>query len=402
MVDLIKIMVVFLVMVLLTFKKVSLWISLLASTFLLGLLFRLSLIRIVRDLFFSAIARETLFLLGAFVVILFFSNLLKETGRMVSILEGFRHFLKDIRVVIALLPAIIGLMPLAGGALVSAPMVVAGSDELRLSPEQRTFVNYWFRHLWEYVVPTFPALLMAAALIGIPVRRLGWINLPITAAAILSGIVVGFWGVSKPIRREENLSDNPSVWGLFKNLCPLLFALSLVIGFKVELVYAFGVVILGMIVFYRIGWPPILKGFKQSIPLELLFTVILVMGFKKILESSQAIPSVSAALSSSGIPNWLIAMSVPFLIGVITGVTYAPVGITLPILIPLLQNDPKFYDYMMLAFASGICGTLVSPLHLCLILTKDYFGAEWKGVYRLLWVPVGSILIVGLLITIFA
>ena len=96
--------------------------------------------------------------MGALIAILFFSNLMKETGRMDEILEGFRHILKDIRVVIALLPALIGLLPIVGGALVSAPMVVAGSDELRLSAERRTFINYWFRHVWEYILPTYPAV----------------------------------------------------------------------------------------------------------------------------------------------------------------------------------------------------------------------------------------------------
>ena len=49
---------------------------------------------------------------------------------------------------------------------------------LGLSPERRTFVNYWFRHLWEYVVPTYPGLILAATMLGMPVRRFGWINLP--------------------------------------------------------------------------------------------------------------------------------------------------------------------------------------------------------------------------------
>lgn len=223
MVELIKIGVVFFTIIALMFKKVSLWISLLVATVLLGLLFRLPIEKISMDVLSSAWDRKTLFLLGALFAILFFSNLLKETGRMNEILEGFRDILKDIRVVIALLPAIIGLMPIVGGALVSAPMVVEGSDELKLSPERRTFINYWFRHLWEYILPTYPALIIAATLIGIPVRKLGWINLPLTLTAIVSGALVGFWGVSKSVR-VKNLSSTPSGWGLFKNLCPLIFA----------------------------------------------------------------------------------------------------------------------------------------------------------------------------------
>jgi len=395
-VELVKIGIVFAVIIVLMYRKISLWLSLLLATFLLGILFRMPITKISMDIASSIVDTKTLFIIGAFVSILFFSNLLKETGRMNQIMEGFRSTLKDIRLVIALLPAIIGLMPIMGGALVSAPMVVEGSDELKLTPERRTFINYWFRHLWEYVLPTYPALVLAASLIGIPIRKLCWLNLPLTPAAILSGVIVGYWGVSKSTKAYENLSERTAIWILLKNLAPLVFALILVVGFKVELVFAFGITIAGMILFFRIGRQNILKGFKESIGVELLLTVAFVMGFKKVLESSQAIPAVSEALSSLGIPLWLVAMLIPLLVGVMTGVTIAPIGIGFPILIPLLQTHPDFLYYMMLAFAGGICGVMLSPLHLCLVLTREYFRADWRGVYRLIWFPVASILIAGL------
>lgn len=401
MVELLKIAIVFSVMIALTYKRISLWISLLVATILLGFFFRLSIIKIGTDLISSSLDAKTLFLVGSFVAIIFFSNLLKEAGRLDEILEGFKHILKDIRVVIALLPAIIGLMPIVGGALVSAPMVVSGCDELKLSPERRTFINYWFRHLWEYILPTYPALVLAATLVDVPLRKFCWVNLPLTPTAIFGGIFVGYWGVSKT-KGGEPLSLNTSGWRLFQNLFFLLFALVLVVAFQVELVYAFGGAILGMILFYRIGRQKVLKAFKESISIELLLSVVVVMGFKKVLESSQAIPLVAATLSSSGIPKWIIAMFVPMLVGVMTGVTIAPIGIGFPILIPLLQNDPRYLNYMMLAFASGIGGVLLSPLHLCLVLTKEYFRADWDGIYRLIWFPVASLLIVGLLMTFFA
>jgi integral membrane protein (TIGR00529 family) len=399
-VELLKIGIVFCIILILTFRKVKLWISLLAGTFLLGFLFQLPLHTILKDLFTSVIDSKTLLLIGALVTILFFSNLLKETGRMNAIMEGFGHIFKDIRIVIALLPSMIGLMPIIGGALISAPMVVEGSDELKLSPERRTFINYWFRHIWEYILPTFPALILAAALTGIPIQKLIWINLPLTLTAIASGIAVGFWGVSKS-EKAKNYPDDPSIWKLAINLFPLCFGLVLVVGFKVELTYAFGLTILGMVLFYRIEGRVVWRGVKQSVVLDLLLTVIIVMGFKKILESSQAISAVSATLSSSGIPRWLIAMLIPLLVGIMAGLTLAPIAISFPILIPFFQNDPHFLNYMGLAFASGICGDLLSPFHLCLILTKDYFRADIRGVYRFIWIPTASILIVALLMTFF-
>lgn len=398
MAELIKISLVFLVIIALTFRKIKLWIILLLATLMLGILFYLPISKIAIDLLSSAWDESTLLLLSALVAILLFSNLLKETGRMNEILEGFRNIFRDVRVVIVLLPAMIGLMPIMGGALVSAPMVVEGSDELKLSPERRTFINYWFRHVWEYILPTFPALVLAATLIGIPVRQFGWINFPLTPTAILSGTIVGFWGVSKSIR-PKHLEKYVSGWRLFINLFPLLFVLILVVGFKVELPYAFGLTILGMVLFYRIGMQTFLKSLKDSLSLELLLTVFIVMGFKKVLESSQALPAVSNILLSSGIPFWLIAISIPLFIGLMTGLTIAPIAVGFPILIPIFQSNPRFLDYMMLAFAGGLSGHLLSPFHLCLILTKDFFRADLERVYRFIWIPVASLLLVGLLMT---
>jgi len=367
---------------------------------LLGLLFHLPVKKIVWDILTSAVDTKTLFLLGAWIAILFFSGLLKETGRMSEILEGFRHVFKDMRVVIAILPAMIGLVPIVGGALVSAPMVVEGSDELGLSPERRTFVNYWFRHLWEYVMPTYPGLILAATMLGIPVRRFGWINLPFTVTTIVTGVLFRFWRIARSVSRPK-ASNTAPVRRLLTSLFPLMFTLFLTLAFKVELVYAFDVTILGMVIFYRIEGRRVLKALKESLSADLLLTGVTVMGFKEVLESSKAIPVVSSALSSSGVPLWLIAMFIPFLVGLMTGLTIAPPAISFPILISLFKNDAHFLNYMMLAFASGICGNMISPLHLCLVLTKNYFQADWRGIYRLLWLPVASVLILGFLIAIF-
>jgi hypothetical protein len=128
MTELIKIGIVFCLILVLSFRKVNLGLSLFVSTFLLGLFFHLPVKKIVWDIMNSAVDSKTLFLLGAWAAILFFSGLLKETGGMTEILEGFRHVFKDMRVVITMLPAMIGLVPIVGGALVSAPMVVEGSE----------------------------------------------------------------------------------------------------------------------------------------------------------------------------------------------------------------------------------------------------------------------------------
>jgi hypothetical protein len=48
------------------------------------------------------------------------------------------------------------------------------------------------------------------------------------------------------------------------------------------------------------------------------------------------------------------------------------------------------------AYVSGFAGILLSPAHLCLALTADYFKAELKDVYRILILPVAVVFLSAL------
>jgi hypothetical protein len=43
---------------------------------------------------------------------------------------------------------------------------------------------------------------------------------------------------------------------------------------------------------------------------------------------------------------------------------------------------------MLLAFAGGFMGVMASPVHLCLVLTKEYFGASLGKTLTLLILPI--------------
>ena len=66
------------------------------------------------------------------------------------------------------IPIVIGLVPMPAGALVSATASKDIAKRTNLSPEESTFINYWFRHLWEYWWPLYPGVLMAIAITGLP------------------------------------------------------------------------------------------------------------------------------------------------------------------------------------------------------------------------------------------
>ena len=138
---------------------------------------------------------------------------------------------------------------------------------------------------------------------------------------------------------------------------------------------------------------------SQPENIKMIYMVCAIMIFKEILSDSGAVLDVSQEMLRWHIPLVPIAMLLPFLVGGVGGITIAFVGTTFPILISLIQAFNQTHlmlPYLMLALASGFAGVLVSPLHLCLLLSNEYFETALLPVYRHLRVPVTVLLISAL------
>lgn len=81
----------------------------------------------------------------------------------------------------------------------------------------------------------------------------------------------------------------------------------------------------------------------------------------------------------------------PFVVGLLTGVNQAFVAISFPLLVPVIGTGTPDMVLLTFAYVSGFAGILLSPAHLCLALTADYFKAEMRDVYRILIWPVAAV-----------
>jgi integral membrane protein (TIGR00529 family) len=132
--------------------------------------------------------------------------------------------------------------------------------------------------------------------------------------------------------------------------------------------------------------------------LKMIYMIFAILVFKGMLEDSNAVEAVTGELTFLHIPLVLIVAILPLLVGLITGITIAFVGSAFPILIPLVGSlDPggNLLFYLMLAMACGFAGVLMSPVHLCLILSNEYFGVSMGSVYRYLWKPCLYLVVMG-------
>jgi hypothetical protein len=162
MLDVLKIGAIIAGIIVLVRLKVALSINLIVSAFVLAFLFQLPAGEILDGGRRTFLSLENLKLVIALELVLLFSAVLKENGAMNRAIAALGSVVRDARFTVAIIPAVIGLLPVVGGAMLSAPLVAEASDELGLEPERRTFLNFWFRHVWEYTLPTFPAVFLTA------------------------------------------------------------------------------------------------------------------------------------------------------------------------------------------------------------------------------------------------
>ena len=166
MLDLVKIFIVLALLIFLVWRKVDTGVSILFAAVLLGILFSMPFTLFFKEIPKVALSRETIQLAAAIILVLVFNDLWKESGQLKLVIDKMEYIFQDARVTVAALPAIIGLMPIMGGAYLSAPLVDESSEKLNLGSEHKSFINYWFRHIWEYFLPTYPGVLLSASIFG--------------------------------------------------------------------------------------------------------------------------------------------------------------------------------------------------------------------------------------------
>jgi len=396
---LLKVALVFIVIIFMARKKIALGITLLTGALLLGILFGLDPLSISRAAYKASIEKQTLLLLGVVLLIAIMGNILKLIENFDALVNSLESLIQDNRVVMAIVPAIIGLLPMPGGALVSAPMAGEVGKRLGLSKEKKTFFNYWFRHIWEYIFPLYPGIILVSSLLNVPIEEIIKVQFPLTMAAILGGTFFALKKIENldvPVSNKVNkLSDLKT---LFLSIWPIILVLFSCFILKLPLILSLlGTVIL-LILLEKLGWDRTIRVLKESISLKTIFLILGIMVFKKVLVTSGASAILPESLKAIGIPHYAILLVLPFIVGLMVGDTAGFVGITFPVLYPFMYTGSVNLTLSMLAFVGGYAGVLLSPTHLCLVLTGEYFGADLAKVYRMLLVPVAFVVILAMML----
>jgi hypothetical protein len=131
---------------------------------------------------------------------------------------------------------------------------------------------------------------------------------------------------------------------------------------------------------------------RATVTLKLLVLVFGVVAFGHMLRTYGAVRTLPGTFKAWGIPAELLLFVVPLIAGLLMGYMPGVVAATFPVLLSLLvEGETVHYGRILFAYAGGFLGVLTSPVHLCLVLSREYFEADLGRVYRRL-LPAAAVL----------
>jgi len=310
---------------------------------------------------------------------------MEKTGIMNSLVISFQSKLSN-RTSMALLPAMVGLLPMPGGALFSAPLVDDCDMGGNISPVLKGRINYWFRHIWEYWWPLYPGVLLAVEISGLEIRHFIMAGIPLSLLSILGGWVFLLRRVEKKEETGSGMFDISSLIPIF-----LVIVVYILVGVSLPAVGEYSKylpmttgIIVAMIYLQvkhplpRTTWASILLS-RKTLNLAVLAAIIRVYGAfieAPLPEGGYLVDLMRSELQQTGTPVISLVMILPFIAGFTTGIALGMVGASFPIIMQLTGADPSTAELLstaILGYAVGHVGQLVSPVHVCLIMTNEYF-----------------------------
>ena len=386
-----KVAAVVLLLLVLIRKKWDLGLVLILDTALTGLLFGMKPLEFLLQAGRAVVDPETLELLGILVFVLYLGNFLQAGGHFRQIVDALKSLVKDSRLILAIPSAFIGLLPMMAGAMMGAPIVEEAARRWGLSPAWKTFLNYWFRHIWEYSWPLYMNLILASTIFEVPIARICLVQAPFTVLAASAGLVILFRHVPYAANPKPNGRRTTDSIRVFWSIWPIFLTVILMFVFGLPMLPALAAASVLSQVFSRLPWAERLTVFRKSVTPRIIFLTVAVMVFKRILETSGALEAIGKVVEPQGASGYLLLFAAPFTIGLLTGVNQAFVAIAFPLLVPIIGRGAPDMVLLLFAYVSGFVGILLSPAHLCLALTADYFKADLRDVYKILVWPTAAV-----------
>ena len=323
---------------------------------------------------------------------------LRKSGSLHGMVVTLRNICSSNKVTLAFMPAFLGLLPSLGGARFSAPIVQEASEGIAVDDEQKSAINLWFRHIFEFSNPLMPGVILACGIanvsIGDLIDQVGWVTILCFVLGWIFLIVP--LKITDPEKATNTQHDRTIDWkSLILAFGPIVTSFLLIVAFDVQAALAMGLVVVAFIPLYFWFKRPIsVKSvFTESLDKKLFFNVVCILYFIQLLTVIGTLDEIVNVFNNSALPQAVIIACLSFIFGVMTGMGQGYIAIVMPIVALMAPGNIVLVG---IAMVYGMAGQMVTPTHLCILVTVEYFKSRlWKtigkcGVLSLLMILIFS------------
>jgi integral membrane protein (TIGR00529 family) len=326
------------------------------------------------------------------ILIPILGGIMEESGLMMEMIQKMRISKRSSFMVV---PALFGLLPVPGGALMSAPILQQIDSEE--DANKKVSINVWYRHTLILIYPLSSSVILSSILTSI--------NLYIIVIGLLPGLIlmwlIGYITLVKNVKPFAEQEER-DIRRAFHNLLPLLIAP--IIDFVGRTIFNFPVPELSLLI-----------GLVISIIVALRFGNMKVSSIKRISKKMKIwrFPLIIFSMFLfleifilSGAPNEIASIDlsvfllilIGFFLGFATGRIQLPISILIPIYLAQYAVFTMPLLDLIFIYTSIALGYLITPLHPCLAYSTEYFETSFRKVIKFLGKPVfiSFILLLGL------
>jgi len=368
--------------VILVFSKFNIGLALFLGGVVLGLLL-LPISTLLEQLLDTILDPSVILLALAVGVIPVIGGLMEETGLVDRLVQNLRV---DRRLFLGVSPALIGMLPMPGGALMSAPLVEkAGEDVLG---NVKSAINVWFRHIPQLVYPFAASLIVSAKIANIGLYS----AIPFMAPPVLVCSALGYWLLLRKVGRgvayTEKASFRKAVLPLMVILAAPLADFTILKALKPEVREAATLVaaLISLSLAWVVGRPGLRRTGMVVLRMRPWSFSAIIFGMFFFIRVFQSSP-IPAMITSIEMDASILCLTLGFLLGFATGRIQIPTSIVIPVFLArygLASMPPLVFSSI---YFSSYLGYIISPVHPCVTVSLEYFKSNLSDYIKILILP---------------
>ncbi len=323
-------------------------------------------------------------------------GLMKHYKILDKIVSSIYKIIQNKKIILMVLPALVGVLIIPGGALLSAPFINEMGEEMNLQAPRRAAINLVFRHIAMFIMPYSTGLLViSAALPEINISKLILLNMFYVVPLILSGYFLFIRNIEYSNKVKTKFSG--------KNLLNLLLYTSpiyicVIINGLTGLPFSGALIFSVLAVYFLSDKKDFFIQLIKSINYNTVMMVAAILIMKEIILNMEDLLILFNTMfnaESSMLKVLLIFLISSVFFGIVTGNQTAALAIILPMISLLDVSLDMIYIYTYFSFACTYSGYFFSPIHLCQAFTLQCMNVATIDLYKeyRVYVPLSFIIL---------